>query len=337
MPVTLREKIRSALLWAGLAVILGLSLAASLQVGSMKIAALPGWTDLVSGRCSEACVILRDIRLPRALLGLLVGATLGLAGASMQGLLRNPLAEPGVMGVNGGAVLGAVLVAYTGVFGPFPLALPAGGMIGAFVSVLAIYFFAGSMATVETLILAGVAMNTLAFAGTSLALNLAPDPYASLEIVFWQMGSLEDRSFDHFLLSAPFMLAGWVLLLWDGRALDALSLGEETASSMGVPMSRVRFRMILGTALSVGAAVSVSGSIGFVGLVVPHLLRPFVGNEPGKLLGVSALGGAILILWADMAVRLIPTVPELKLGVLTSIIGAPFFLGLLFKMRRELP
>jgi len=186
------------------------------------------------------------------------------------------------------------------------------------------------------MILAGVALNTLAFAGTSLALNLSPNPYASLEIVFWQMGSLADRSFMHVSLAAPFILIGAVMILWDRRALDALSLGEETAVSLGIPLRTVQFRQILGTALAVGAAVSVCGSIGFVGLVVPHLLRPFVGQEPGKLLGVSALGGAILILSADIVVRLIPIGTELKLGVLTSLIGAPFFIALIFKMRRGL-
>jgi iron complex transport system permease protein len=181
-----------------------------------------------------------------------------------------------------------------------------------------------------------VAINVMAFSGTSLALNLTKDPYAVLDIVFWQMGSLADRSFTHVFLILPFVLIGWGWLLWDRRALDALSLGEETAASLGVNLKTLRLRMILGTALCVGAAVSVCGSIGFVGLVVPHLLRPFVGHEPGKLLGVSALGGAILLLLSDIAVRLVPSIVELKLGVVTSLIGAPFFIVLIFRMRRKL-
>lgn len=304
----------------------------SLNVGSLQISL---WNAFLHPS-ADLSFVLWDIRLPRAVLGLLVGATLGLAGAAMQGFLRNPLAEPGVLGVTGGAALGAVLVFYTGLASAFSLALPLGGILGAFISVLLLYFFAGRLANVQTLILAGVAINVIAFSGTSLVLNLTKDPYAVLDIVFWQMGSLADRSFTHVFLALPFILIGWGWLLWDRRALDALTLGEETAASLGVDLKTLRLRMVLGTALCVGAAVSVCGSIGFVGLVVPHLLRPFVGHEPGKLLGVSALGGAILLLLSDIAVRLIPSTVELKLGVVTSLIGAPFFILLIFRMRRKL-
>jgi iron complex transport system permease protein len=317
-------------------VFLGIALVASflwsLSVGATKISV---W-NAICHPSSDGAFILWDIRLPRAVLGLLVGATLGLAGAAMQGFLRNPLAEPGVLGVTGGAAFGAVLVFYTGFSTAFSLALPLGGILGAFFSVFLLYLFAGRLANVQTLILAGVAINVMAFSGTSLALNLTKDPYAVLDIVFWQMGSLADRSFTHVFLILPFVLIGWGWLLWDRRALDALSLGEETAASLGVNLKTLRLRMILGTALCVGAAVSVCGSIGFVGLVVPHLLRPFVGHEPGKLLGVSALGGAILLLLSDIAVRLVPSIVELKLGVVTSLIGAPFFIVLIFRMRRKL-
>ena len=308
----------------------------SLCVGAVPLPVLPSLRALLFEPASDAALILREIRLPRALLGLLVGASLGLSGASMQGLLRNPLAEPGVLGVTGGGVFGAVLMLYTGVATVWPLALPVGGMLGAFVSVWLLYVLAGKMPSTQTLILAGVALNILAFAGTSLALNLSRNPYATIEIIFWQMGSLADRSLDHVMLAAPFILAGWVLLLWDAQALNALTLGEEAAASMGIPLSHVRFRVIAGTALAVGASVAVCGSIGFVGLVVPHLLRPLVGHEPGKLLGVSALGGAILILLADTAVRVIPVMAELKLGVLTSLIGAPFFIFLIWKWRHQI-
>jgi iron complex transport system permease protein len=320
----------------GLYGLLGAALAAaflwSLSVGATKVSL---W-NAISQPSSEGAFILWDIRLPRAVLGLLAGATLGLSGAAMQGFLRNPLAEPGVLGVTGGAALGAVLVFYTGLSTVFSLALPLGGILGAFLSVLLLYLFAGRLASVQTLILAGVAINVIAFSGTSLALNLTKDPYAVLDIVFWQMGSLADRSFTHVLLALPFILTGWAWLLWDRRALDALTLGEETAASLGVDLKSLRLRMILGTALCVGAAVSVCGSIGFVGLVVPHLLRPFVGHEPGKLLGVSAMGGAILLLLSDIAVRLIPTIVELKLGVVTSLVGAPFFILLIFQMRKKI-
>jgi iron complex transport system permease protein len=324
------------LLCLGLTVGLAAVFAFALKTGEANLTLVQTFMDFFSGQRSDETVILIGIRLPRAVLGVLVGGSLGLAGAAMQGLLRNPLAEPGVLGVTGGAALGAVLVFYSGFASFFALALPLGGMAGAFFSVFLLYAFAGRMSNVQTLILAGVALNTLAFAGTSLALNLSPNPYASLEIVYWQMGSLADRSFHHVALVLPFIAAGWVLFLWDARALDVLTLGDETAASLGVSLTRLRARLIWATALSVGAAVSVCGSIGFVGLVVPHLLRPFVRNEPSKLLVASALGGAIMLLLADTGVRLIPTIVELKLGVLTSLVGAPFFIALIFKMRRSI-
>ncbi len=305
----------------------------SLKIGEVRFSLWQAFVEWVSGRSSDAAVIFSELRLPRAVLAVLVGATLGLAGAAMQGFLRNPLAEPGILGVTGGAALGAVLVFYSGLASVFVFALPLGGMIGAFLSVLTLYLLAGLSGGIQTLILAGIALNTLAFAGTALALNLFSDPYAALEVVFWQMGSLADRSFDHVWLALPFILAGWILLLWNPKTLDALSLGEETAASLGVSLSKLRARLIWGTALSVGAAVSVCGSIGFVGLVVPHILRPWVGHQPGRLLGVSALGGAILLLLSDIAVRLIPSLVELKLGVMTALVGAPFFMALIFKGR----
>jgi len=323
-------------LWAGLCIVLVVSFFASMSVGVFRLT----WSELLASwqnpAGSKAAVILWELRLPRALLGVMVGAVLGLAGAAMQGFLRNPLAEPGIMGITGGAVFGAVLVFYTGIYARYALALPLAGMAGALLVVAAIYVCAGSLGSIQTLILVGVAVNTLAFAATSLALNLCPNPYAALEIVFWQLGSLADRSFVHVRLAFPFMAVGGLLLLWDRRALDALTLGEETALSLGIPLKRVRFRMILGTAMAVGAAVSVAGSIGFVGLVVPHILRPLVRHEPGKLLAISATGGAILLLWADIAVRLIPSVMELKLGVVTALVGAPFFLSIIFAMRRRM-
>ncbi|HQB93879.1 MAG TPA: iron ABC transporter permease [Candidatus Omnitrophota bacterium] len=320
------------LLYSVLGTLLAAAFLGSLSLGTLKYSL---W-DAIRDPSSDLAFIFWDIRLPRAVLGLLVGATLGLAGAAMQGFLRNPLAEPGILGVTGGAALGAVAVFYTGLVTVFPMMLPVGGIAGAFVSVLLLYLFAGTLASVQTLILAGVAINVIAFAGTSLMLNLVKDPYAVLDIVFWQMGSLADRSFRHVVLILPFVLAGWGLLLWDGRALEALSLGETTASSLGISLRRLRARVVLGTALAVGASVAVCGSIGFVGLIVPHLMRPLVGYRPGRLLGASALGGAILLLGSDIAVRLVPSLVELKLGVVTSLVGAPFFLLLIFQMRKKI-
>lgn len=282
-------------------------------------------------------LIFNEIRLPRALLATAVGATLGLAGAALQGYLRNPLAEPGLVGASSAAAFGAVLMLYTGASAWFPMALPLGGIAGAIIGLALVLLLAGGRSGALTLILAGVAVNTFAAALTSLALNLASSPYAALEIVFWLLGSLADRSFEHLRVALPFMLVGWLLLLRLGRALDALTIGEEAASSLGVRLPRLRLHLLLGVGLSVGAAVAVSGAIGFIGLVVPHLLRPLVGQRPGALLPASALGGAALTLAADIAVRLLSPGPELKLGVLTALIGSPFFVYLLVRMRKTTP
>lgn len=319
-----------------LMIVLGITCLCSLAIGSAKIPLFSTLSKLLNHNFSQSVLVLWEIRFPRTILGVMVGATLGLAGAAMQGLLRNPLASPGILGISGGASFGAVLILYTGLSQAFPLALPLGGMTGALLAIVLIYLFAGLDSSIQTLILAGVAVNSFSVAATSLALNLSADPHAAIEIIFWQMGSLANRSYDHVLMAAPIMLAGWILIFWDARALRALTLGEETATSLGFHMKRVKARLVLGTMLSVGAAVSVTGSIGFIGLVVPHMLRPFVGNDPSKLLGVSALAGAILLLWADLAVRLLSTGVELKIGVLTSMVGAPFFLILIYKMKKEM-
>jgi iron complex transport system permease protein len=207
--------------------------------------------------------------------------------------------------------------------------------VGALLAVVLLYLLAGRNAGTLTLILAGVAINSFMAALTALALNLSPNPYAALEIIFWLMGSLTDRSLHHVRLVLPLMLVGWGLLLVTARALDGLTLGEDTAQSLGVNLGRLRLQLVLGTALAVGSAVAVTGTVGFVGLVVPHLLRPLVGYQPGRLLPASALGGAALTLAADIVVRLISVGPELKLGVVTALIGAPFFLTLVHRLRRE--
>ena len=291
--------------------------------------------DCLAGRQSLPALVLTELRLPRAILGALVGFSLGLSGAAMQGLLRNPLAEPGVVGISSAAAFGAVVAFYSGLSASVALALPLGGIAGAVVATLLLFILLGRGAGTTTLILAGVAINSFAGAATSLALNLAPNPYAALEIVFWLMGSLADRSLNHVLLALPLMLVGWALLLSTAPALDALTLGEDTAASLGFDLTWLRARLIGGTALAVGSAVAVTGAIGFVGLVVPHLLRPLVGNRPGRLLLVSGFGGAILVLLADTALRLAPIRPELKLGVVTALIGAPFLFSLVNRMRRE--
>ncbi len=328
-------KSASGRLLAALVLLVSLLFLASILTGQASLLGLL-WESAATDQ-ETLWLILAEIRLPRALLGILVGATLGLSGAVLQGFLRNPLAEPALIGASATASLGAVLTLYFGLAAAFPYALPLGGMSGAIIGVLLVSLLAGQGSNVLTLILAGVAINSLAGSLNALALNLAPSPYASQEIIFWLLGSLTDRSFDHVRVAAPFILAGWLLLLGCGRALDALSLGEDTARSLGFNLGWLRLLIVLGVGLSVGAAVSVAGNIGFVGLVVPHLLRPLVGQQPSRLLLVSALGGAALLLMADMLVRLIPSGTELKLGVVTALLGAPFFLYLLIRLRSTLP
>jgi iron complex transport system permease protein len=267
-------------------------------------------------------------------LGFMVGASLGLSGAAMQGYLRNPLAEPGLIGVSASAALGAVIALQTGFAAAFALALPVAALAAALVAVGLIALLAGPGGGSLALILAGVAISALAGALTSLVLNLSPNPFAANEIVFWMMGSLADRSWLHVAIAAPFMALGAALVAGTGRGLDALTLGEDAAASLGINLPRLRLRLVLGIAAMVGAATAVAGAIGFVGLVVPHLLRGAVGARPGRLLAASALGGAALVLAADIAVRLVLPGRDLKLGVVMALIGAPVFLHLIWRQRR---
>ena len=276
-------------------------------------------------------LIVWQIRLPRAILGCAVGVSLGLSGAALQGLMRNPLVEPGLVGVSGGATLGAVIAFYSGL----TFAVPLAGIAGAFVVTAILAGFAATRMRVSVLVLVGVALSSLTGALTALALNMAPSPFAALEIVFWLLGSLSDRSIDHVVLALPAMAVGWVLLLSAARGLEALTLGETAAASLGINLTRFTLQIILGVALAVGPAVAVTGGIGFVGLVVPHLVRPWVGNRPGPLLWGSAIGGAVLLMGADLIVRLVLTAAELKIGVVTALIGAPFFIVLLIRRQRS--
>ncbi|WP_068830897.1 FecCD family ABC transporter permease [Pseudomonas sp. BMS12] len=278
-------------------------------------------------------IIVNEIRLPRVLLALLVGASLGCAGAALQGLLRNPLAEPGLLGVSSSASLGAVLCLYYGLGALSAWLLPLSAMACAALATLLLYLLARRRAGNLSLILAGVALSSLAAALTSLAINLAPNPTDMQDIVLWLMGSLNDRSFADVRLCLPFVAVGLALLLACGRGLDALSLGEDEAASLGVNLTRLRSQIIIGTALCVGASVAVTGAIGFIGLLVPHLLRRFVDYHPSRLLLSSALGGAMLLLAADILLRLLGGERELMLGVVTALLGAPFFLALVLRRR----
>jgi len=328
MTMPARKPIDPSLLIGALAAVAAIAFLLSLAVGPSGFALGPGG--------EAGSLIFWEIRLPRAILGALAGAALGLSGAALQGYLRNPLAEPSLIGVSGGAALGAVLAIHLGLSQTIALALPAGGLAGAVIAMLAVVTLAGIQGGPVTLILAGLAVSAIATALISLALNLSQNPFASVEMVFWLMGSLADRSLTQVWLAGPLIVAGMGLLLVLGRALDALALGEDAARSLGIDLARTRLLIVAGTALSVGAATAVTGIIGFVGLLVPHVLRPFAGHRPGLLLPASMLGGAIFLLVADVGLRLLQPLVDLRIGVLTALIGAPFFVWLVLRTRGEL-
>jgi iron complex transport system permease protein len=321
-------------LWPLLIAIVIAATILSIAVGSAAIspgrivAALTGDGDPV------VRAIVLDLRLPRTLLALSVGAMLGLSGAALQGFLRNPLAEPSLLGASNGAALGAVVALYFGLAASHEWTLPLLAILGALTALAVLFTLAGRSESPLTLILAGIAVSTLAGAAISLALNLAPNPFAAMEIATWLLGSFEDRSMTHVLIALPCIAAGVALLAWDGRALDALTLGEDGAAALGIDLGRVRLRLLIGVAIGVGGAVAVSGAIGFVGLIVPHLIRPLTDRSPSALLWPSALAGAGLLTLADVAVRVIPAETELRLGVVTAFLGVPVFLVHLMRERR---
>src|SRR5258705_3738598 len=308
----------------------------SLGIGPVRLSPWAVLEALFGGGSDVSPVIVREIRLPRTILGLAIGAILGLSGAALQGLLRNPLASPSLFGAPQSAAFGAVLVITLGWADVRSYALPVAGIAMAFASVFVLLGVAGRNAGLLLLILAGLAISSLAGAATALVMSLSSTPFAALEIAFWLLGSLEDRSFRHVTLALPFILAGAIVLISQRNAFRALSLGEETAQSLGVDVGRLRLLVIVGMALGVGGAVAVTGTISVIGLVAPHLVRPLIGHDPARLLVPSALTGAALLLSADIAVRIIPSTSDIKVGVLTSIIGVPFFLYLIMRERRAL-
>ncbi|MEY3623132.1 MAG: hypothetical protein RLZZ407_691 [Pseudomonadota bacterium] len=276
--------------------------------------------------------IFLELRLPRALLGLCVGAVLGLSGAVLQGYLRNPLADPTVLGVSASAALGGVLAIFLGI-NLVPFGLFGCAMIGAGASILLLLVIGRGGGPIG-FILGGMVLSTLAGALTAFVISIAPNPFAASEIINWLMGALTDRLMEDVLTALPFMAIGVLLLLTTGRALDALTLGENGARSLGIDLFRLQWPIVLGVGLSVGASVAVSGVVGFVGLIVPHLIRSFYGEQPSRILVPSALGGAILTLTADSLVRLIPGPGEMRLGIAMAVLGAPFFLLLLLRYRK---
>jgi iron complex transport system permease protein len=320
----------------GLAILVAVLAIASLAAGPVRLAPADIVTAIL-GRGDEAIrTIVMEIRLPRAILAVAIGGILGLSGAAMQGLLRNPLAAPSLFGAPQSAAFAAVATISLGLNDALSWGLPVAAIGGAFLSVFVLVAVAGRNASLLLLILSGLAISSLAGAGTALAMNLAPNPFAALEIAFWLLGSLEDRSMRHVALALPFILPAALILYSCRGAFRALALGEEAAQSLGVGVARLRLVVITGVALGVGAAVSVAGTIAFIGLVAPHLMRPLVGYDPARVLVPSALTGAALLLAADIAVRIIPATTNIKVGVLTAIIGVPFFLWLIVRERRSL-
>ena len=309
----------------------------SLGQGTVPISVLDGLADWFTSTQSKEALIIGEIRLPRTLLALAVGAALGMSGAALQGLLRNPLAEPGLVGASQGAALGAASVFYFGLFaGAGTLAITVAGLIGAMLALLLMLSLSGT-GRPSLVILAGLAISTIAGAALAVVLNFAPNPYAMQELVFWLLGSVSNRGLDSLVVLVPALLVGGIIIWMQRPLLAALSLGEQVAASMGMAVNRGSRFVVLGTAILVGASVSVAGNIGFVGLLVPHLLRPFTGYRPDQLLLPSALAGAILVCAADIFVRLLPFGQELKLGVLTSLLGAPLFIWLVIRESKRWP
>ena len=304
----------------------------SLMIGAVSLT-LDQLIAGLMGRDYSVALILWDIRLPRTLLALLIGGGLGLSGAVLQSMMRNPLADPSLFGAPQMAALGAVVVIFSGFGDVYAPILPIVAIVGACLSVGFVLILAGKHGAVHTILLAGLAIGSLAGALTSLTLSLSPNPFAVTEIVFWLLGSLEDRSLNHVYLAAPFTIVGMVVLLSMGRGLKALTLGEDTAQTLGVNVAYLRWSGVIGVALCVGAGVAVSGAIGFIGLIIPHVVRALIGADPQKGLLPSLLLGAVMLLIADIGVRVIPASAEIKIGVLTSLVGVPFFLFLVVRSR----
>jgi len=308
----------------------------SLQLGPVEVNVWSGLVDWLRGINSDAALIAAEVRLPRGLLAMLVGAAMALAGAALQGLLRNPLVDPALIGVSQGAAIAAAAVFYfnfLAFLGSY--ATLAAGLFGAAATLVILIGLSGPVARPAVIIMAGLAISALASALLALVLNFAPSPYAMQELVFWLLGSVAHQSLQQVWLLLPLLILGAVLVFSQRRLLAGLSLGEQVAESMGLAVVRGSRLVIAGAALLVGGSVAVAGNIGFVGLLAPHLLRPLVGYRPDRLLLPTMSAGALMVLWADMLVRLSPPGRELKLGVITALLGAPFFIMLVWKERRR--
>lgn len=308
----------------------------SLFIGAADLGAYDILAALTGSAKESTEIIVVELRLPRMVMGVLAGATLGLSGAALQGLLRNPLADPGIIGVSSTAGLGAVIAIYFGLSSFFPLSIQIMSMGGALLATMILSVVSSRDSSVLTLILAGIGISSLATAAIALVMNFAPGPMSLQDMIMWLMGSLDNRTLNDVLLAGPFILGGWLIMRGTGQGLDACSLGEDTAQTLGIDLKKLRMKVILGSAISVGATVSVCGAIGFVGLVVPHMIRSLIGYAPGRLLLPSALLGAILLTLADLVTRIPLGHGQLRLGVVTAFIGAPLFLYIIYRTRKAM-
>ncbi|GAA0636033.1 iron complex transport system permease protein [Brevundimonas lenta] len=278
--------------------------------------------------------VLWQVRAPRVATALIVGVALGLSGAVMQGLLRNPLADPGVLGVSAVAALGAAGAIVLGA-AAVPGAVETAALVGAGLAGALLVLFSARVRSPEALILFGVALSSFAGAATALIFNLSPSPIATAEVMSWLLGSVQNRSWIDVAWVTPAVLLSGGLAILAAPGLRMLSLGEETARTSGLPMARLRLLALLAAALATGAAVAVAGVIGFVGLAAPHLVRTAVRGDPGRLLVPAALAGGLMLILADLLARMTPTDQELKLGVFTALVGAPLFALIAWRAARE--
>lgn len=296
---------------------------AALSIATLAAALWLGPTALTNPFATDDITrtIVWDIRFPRALTAWLAGAALGLTGAALQGLLRNPLADSGVLGLSGFAALGAVIAFAFG----FAAFAPAMSVAFALVAALLITMLGWTSRGPASLVLIGVGLSSFAGGLIALALNLAPNPGALADLVNWTLGSVEGRSLEHVALAATLLVAGAALIFAAARGLQALTLGEEAAAAIGANLSNTRALVVLGAAACTGGATAVAGVIGFVGIAAPHLVRTLAGHDPARILFPSALAGGALLVCADIVVRVLPTDTELKLGVAAALIGGPIF------------
>ncbi|WP_292053110.1 MULTISPECIES: FecCD family ABC transporter permease [unclassified Brevundimonas] len=325
--------IRSVWLNAGLLACILVAVAFGISFGETALT----WQDYalaLSNPLSGEGLVLWQIRLPRVLCALFVGAALGLSGAVMQGLLRNPLAEPGVIGVSGTAAFAAALAIVTGM-AAIPGAVEASALLGAAVAGLLLTLVGARLKAPEGLILFGVALSSFSGAATALIFNLSPSPIASAEVMAWMLGSVANRSWFDVGWVAFALAVAAIFAVMARQGLRLLTLGEDVAKASGLPLARLRVCALLAAAVASGAAVAVAGVIGFVGLAAPHLVRSAVRGDPGRVLLPSALAGGLILVIADLATRVMPTDQELKLGVFTALIGAPLFAVIAWRAARE--